>query len=416
MGIRIDSYKDKTVAVMGLGRSGLSTVRALIAGGATVRAWDDNEASRAKAAELGAEIAPLDSQDALAGSTALVLSPGIPHTHPTPHPVAVAAKANGLPIIGDIELLGLSAANANYVGITGTNGKSTTTTLIGHILENAGRSCQVGGNLGIPALDLEPLAGDGSYVMEMSSYQLELTHTLTFHIGLLLNISNDHLDRHGGMDGYVAAKMRLFDHQGAEDVAIVAVDDDRCAGIADALTHGARRVIPVSARHVVPGGVYLQDGHIVDDLDGEAKQVLKLAIATTLPGVHNAQNAVAAYAACRVMNLDADVIVDGICSYPGLPHRQQAGWRPSTFPIPVPAPVRLLSALPVAPPGPDGWGSARRAPDEAGTAAAAAMALRWARGPERKLSERQARRRRFGADRLPQQTRTRPPPRRGPPA
>ena len=323
MTIIVDIFSGKQVAVMGLGRSGLASVHALVDGGAKVFAWDDNEDSRNKATALGAEIKDLSDAATLKLMEALILSPGIPHTHPAPHPVAQAAKLADIPIIGDIELLYKSAPKANYIGITGTNGKSTTTALIGHILKDAGRNVEIGGNLGFPVLDLAPLSSDGTYVLEMSSYQLELLDTQKFNIALLLNITNDHLERHGGVEGYIAAKMNIFARQSANDVAIIAVDDDRTAGIAEALTHSAARVVPVSATCEVPGGIYIKDGHIIDDLEGKQIDVFQMSFATTLPGIHNAQNAVAAYAACRLSGLDSKEIIDAISDFPGLAHRQQ---------------------------------------------------------------------------------------------
>ena len=195
-------YKGKTVAVLGLGKSGLSAMRALKDAGATVLAWDDNAVDKEELTDL--EKADWSSIDTL------VMSPGIPHTFPKPHPVAELARAHDCPIICDVELLIQSQPNAEYIAITGTNGKSTTTSLIAHVLEVAGIDVEVGGNLGIPVLDLEPLAEDGVYVLEMSSYQLERTPSLSADVAVWLNISPDHLGRHGGMEGYLAAKKNIF--------------------------------------------------------------------------------------------------------------------------------------------------------------------------------------------------------------
>ncbi|WP_259780661.1 UDP-N-acetylmuramoyl-L-alanine--D-glutamate ligase [Aestuariispira ectoiniformans] len=322
MAVIAHPYKDKTIAVMGLGKAGLSAVRALCDAGAAVRAWDDNDKRRDEAATLGAQIIELTNSSAFDGCCALVLSPGIPHTHPEPHPAAAAAKAAGVPIIGEVALLAETQPDARYIGITGTNGKSTTTALTGHILEHARKKVGIGGNLGTPSLDLDALGEDGTYVLEMSSYQLELS-PIHFHGAVLLNISPDHLARHGGMDGYVAAKMRIFDGQTADDFAVVAIDDDRCAGLAEALTHGDRRVVPVSSQSEVPGGVYVKGTDLIDDLDGEAKAVLDLSMVTTLPGLHNWQNVAAAYATVRLLGISEKVTCDAISDYPGLPHRQQ---------------------------------------------------------------------------------------------
>ena len=323
MTITLNIYNNQSIAVMGLGRSGLSTIAALIDGGAKVFAWDDNENSRDIAAKLGANICNLSNHDIIKTMRLLILSPGIAHLHPAPHPVAKAAKDAGVKIIGDIELLYQQIPNANYIGITGTNGKSTTTALIGHILKDAGYITEIGGNLGFPVLDLTPLDHGGSYILEMSSYQLELLATQKFNIALLLNITNDHLERHGGIDGYIAAKMNIFARQNKDDTAIIAIDDDRTAGICQALSNRSARVIAISTKHVINGGIYIKDNHIIDDLDGKSADVFNMSFATTLPGLHNAQNAIAAYAACRVMGLEAKEIIDAISDFKGLSHRQQ---------------------------------------------------------------------------------------------
>lgn len=321
--IDLSTYRGQTIAVMGLGASGLVAARALQRGGAIVRAWDDQESSRAAAADDGIPLSDLSS-DAWDDVDALVLSPGIPHTYPTPHPVAARAKDHGCAIIGDIELLAKAQPDARYVGITGTNGKSTTTALIGHILQQAGRTIDIGGNLGMPALDLAPMGKDGLYVLEMSSYQLELTSPIPFDIAVLLNVTADHLDRHGGMKGYVAAKRRIFDGQQARHAAVVGIDDEKCRSIADALREDAtRRVIPISGDHRVSGGVYAIDRFLYDDLDGQNVPVLSLDEAPAMPGTHNAQNASAAYAVARILDIDPSLIAEAIRSYPGLAHRQQ---------------------------------------------------------------------------------------------
>jgi UDP-N-acetylmuramoylalanine--D-glutamate ligase len=219
--IDLSLFADKPVAVMGLARSGLAAARALAAGGAEVRAWDDGEAGREAAAEAGIPLVDLADAGNWESVETLVLSPGIPHTHPAPHVSATTARNLGAEIIGDIELLARACPEARYVAITGTNGKSTTTALLGHILGKAGCTVEVGGNIGRPAIEFEPLGEDGIYVLELSSYQLELVSSLACDVALLINIAPDHLDRHGGMDGYVAAKRRIFDGQPRGATAIV---------------------------------------------------------------------------------------------------------------------------------------------------------------------------------------------------
>jgi len=322
--IDLTAYQGKTIAVLGLGRSGLSAARTLNRCGAEVWAWDDDESARSRAVGEGLEPVDLAGRD-LSAVDALILSPGIPHTHPAPHPVVDALKGAGVPVIGDIGLLVGACPEAVYVGVTGTNGKSTTTALIGHVLETAGRRVGVGGNLGTPALELDTLANDGTYVLEMSSYQLEITPSLACDVAILLNISADHLDRHGGMDGYVAAKKRIFENQRRDQVAVIGIDDPVSAGIhADLAASGGRRVVAVSGHQKAPGGVYVEDGHLIDDLAGDAVRRTEIADIISLPGAHNAQNTAAAFAVAMALGVEPAEAVRGIRSYPGLAHRQEA--------------------------------------------------------------------------------------------
>ncbi|OFX14751.1 MAG: UDP-N-acetylmuramoylalanine--D-glutamate ligase [Alphaproteobacteria bacterium RIFOXYD12_FULL_60_8] len=304
-------YAGRTVAVMGLGRSGQSAVRALRSAGARVLPWDDMEAARAKL-----ETVNLNDCD-FAEIDTLMWSPGIPHTLPTSHPVAERARAAGTRVVCDVEMLAEAQPQARFVGITGTNGKSTTTALIGHILKKAGLPVDVGGNLGIPALDLEPMGAEGTYVLEMSSYQLELLEEAEFDIALLLNVSPDHLGRHGGMQGYIDAKTRIFR---GSSVAIVGMDDEYSRSVYGMLS--ARKdvkVVPISAEGVAAQGVYALDGILYDD----GFRVLDLTRVRALPGRHNWQNAAAAYAAAKACGVDSKAITSAIESFPGLPHRQE---------------------------------------------------------------------------------------------
>ncbi len=320
--IEVYPFSGYPVAVMGLGKSGLATAEALRAAGATVWAWDDSEAKRAEAKAKGFEPVDLMACD-WSELTSLVLSPGIPHTHPHPHPVAALARKHKVEIIGDIELLARCERLASFVGVTGTNGKSTTTALIGHILKKAGKRAAVGGNIGMPVLALDPI-GDGIYVLEMSSYQLELTVSLTFDVAVLINISPDHLDRHGGMNGYIAAKKLIFHRQTSPRTAVVGVDDPNALALHDELVRiGDQNVIAISAARRLDRGVYVEDGVLYDAVQGEAKKIGDLRPIPTLPGQHNWQNAAAAYAACRALGIDSAVIVEAMASYPGLPHRQE---------------------------------------------------------------------------------------------
>jgi UDP-N-acetylmuramoylalanine--D-glutamate ligase len=317
--IDLAALKGSSFVVLGLARSGLATVRALMAAGIDCVAWDDNEPQRKAAAALGARLVEPAAID-WARITALVISPGIPSTFPEPHPVAAAARAAGKAIICDVELLARAQTAAKFVAITGTNGKSTTTALIGHILQTAGARCAVGGNIGRGALDLEPLGAGGLYVLELSSYQLELLQTFRAHVAVWLNITPDHIDRHGDMAGYVAAKEHIFDRQQAGDCAVIGIDDDFSRTV-----HGKidKRLgvatVPVALERPVAGGVSFRAGMLID-ADGFS---VDFSDVPTLPGDHNAQNAACAWAACRWLGIAREKIVEGLRSYPGLPHRQE---------------------------------------------------------------------------------------------
>ncbi|MBP5857730.1 UDP-N-acetylmuramoyl-L-alanine--D-glutamate ligase [Marivibrio halodurans] len=327
MTIPVDIFRGQRTQILGMARSGLAAARALREGAAEVLCWDDSEAGRAAAEGAGFPLADPTRPGGFQDVAALIPAPGIPLTHPAPHPAIAKAKAEGVPVLGDVELLLRQKAGTPAIGITGTNGKSTTTALIGHMLTVAGHRAEVGGNLGTAALALAPLeSGEGAYVLEMSSYQLDLIDRGAFDIGVFLNVTPDHLDRHGGLDGYIAAKRRMFRNDKPGGVAIVAVDDAHTRRLAaDLVAAGTRRLIPVSAERPCPGGVHIDGAKatLIDDIDGAARAVLPLADCPALPGRHNWQNAVAAYAACRMMGLDAAQAAAGLKSFPGLAHRQE---------------------------------------------------------------------------------------------
>lgn len=313
-------FSGQRFAVVGLGRAGLPSARRLVEWGAEVLCWDDGATARAAASEAGLKVGdpalvpgfPFD---------ALLLSPGIPHILPRVHPAAAAARTAGVPVLCDSELLFRAVrawpSKARFVGITGTNGKSTTTALVHHLLKRAGRDAEVGGNLGPAALGLRLLGDDGIYVLEMSSYMLERLATLRFDIGVVLNLSPDHLDRHGDMGGYAAAKLHVFDRQEAGDLAVIGMDDASGARFA---AGRAGRVVPVSGHAPQPGGVWAE-GRILRD---DAGIIADLDTARALPGSHNAQNAAAAAAVALDLGLMRAEIAAGIADFPGLPHRQEA--------------------------------------------------------------------------------------------
>jgi len=321
--IEVFPFAGYPVAVFGLGSSGLVAAQALQKADAEVMAWDDNAEARERAEEEGIPLVDLYKCD-WSDMTTLVVSPGVPLNHPEPHPIVELARQARCEVIGDIELLARTQRWCNYIGITGTNGKSTTTALIGHIMQTAGREAEVGGNLGIPALSLEPLGPEGTYVLEMSSYQLELTVSVTFDVGILLNLSADHIDRHGDMNGYMAAKRSIFNRQTKPRAAVVGVDDDFCRTIVDQLKEADEQVvIPVSGHERVHGGVYAIDGILYDDMEGTETPVCNLKQNPSLPGEHNWQNAAAAYAACKTAGVAPHAIMACLQSYPGLVHRQE---------------------------------------------------------------------------------------------
>lgn len=324
----LSAFHGRSLAVLGLGVSGLSAATALQDAGARVLPWDDQEKSRERAKAQG--LTPADLMDAdFAEIDALVLSPGIPHGHPHSHPMIERARDAGCEILCDLELLTRVERDARYIGITGTNGKSTTTALIGHVLAELGIASAIGGNIGAPGLSLPALGASGVYVLELSSYQLELLPEAVCDIAILLNITPDHLDRHGGMDGYIAAKTRIFKDQTQDHTAIIGIDDKPTRRIfGDLRDTSAATVVPLSVHEACAGGVYTADGWVIDDRDNNASRVLELARLDTLPGLHNAQNIIAAYASCAIVTnataqKDRDAIVAAIRSFPGLVHRQE---------------------------------------------------------------------------------------------
>ncbi|MDI7863784.1 UDP-N-acetylmuramoyl-L-alanine--D-glutamate ligase [Rhizobiaceae bacterium n13] len=321
--IPVTSFKGRKVALFGLGGSGLATVRALLAGGAEVLAWDDNPDSVAKAAAEGIATADLRSLD-WKGLAAFVLSPGVPLTHPKPHWTVDLAHAAGVEVIGDVELFvrerRAHAPDCPFIAITGTNGKSTTTALIAHILKSSGRDTQLGGNIGTAVLTLDPPKAARFYVVECSSYQIDLAPTLDPSAGVLLNLTPDHLDRHGTMQHYADIKERLV---AGSKTAIVGVDDSFCTLIADRIQRAGVKVVRISKRNVLADGLYAEDSRIVEAQGGKSAPFVDLDGIQTLRGSHNAQNAAAAIGACLAVGMSPDEIRAGLKSFPGLKHRMQ---------------------------------------------------------------------------------------------
>ena len=327
--VPVRGFEGKTVAVFGLARTGLAAARALIAGGAEVAVWDERAQGLASAQAEGLEIVDLSVAE-WSRFDALMLSPGVPLTHPEPHWTVRMARQAGVEILGDIELfartVNLAPAHKRprIVAITGTNGKSTTTALVGHLCAQAGRDTRVGGNIGVGVLDLPDMHGGAVYVLELSSYQLDLTSSLKPDVAILLNISPDHLDRHGGMEGYVAAKRRILMNQDQGDIAVIGVDDPWGQRLCTEVTASNRRtIVPVSASKAIGRGVYALQGMLYDATGDRAVQVADLNRARSLPGRHNWQNAAAAYAAVRGLGAPVSEIAEGLLSFPGLAHRME---------------------------------------------------------------------------------------------
>jgi UDP-N-acetylmuramoylalanine--D-glutamate ligase len=313
------------VAVVGAGLSGLATARALALGGARVVVWDDKEKRRVEAEAAGLAVSDLSLAD-FSRFAALVLAPGIPLTHPEPHWSVRRARGAGIEVIGDIELFFRERAKqgspSNVVVITGTNGKSTTTALTTHLLSSAGRHVELGGNIGAAVLDLAPFARDLTYVLELSSFQIDLAPSLQPDTAALLNITPDHLDRHGTLENYAAIKARVFSHLGPDGTAVIGVDDEPCRAIARTL-HGPFAVKRIAVGHAVENGVWAADGMLVEMEGGKEVARADLAGIGSLRGAHNWQNAAAAYALARSQGVDASAIQQGLKSFAGLAHRME---------------------------------------------------------------------------------------------
>jgi len=315
--------------VFGLGRSGLTAARSLLAGGAEVIVWDDGADTRFRATAEGFTVEDFGVTD-WSTVAALVLSPGVPLTHPQPHWTVNLAKAAGVEVIGDIELFARTVNAApphrrpKVVAITGTNGKSTTTALLGWICRQAGKDTRVGGNIGAGVLGLDDMHGGAVYVLELSSYQLDLTHSLKADVSVLLNVSPDHLERHGDMDRYVAAKKRVFLNQGKGDYAVIGADDPISQRVCtEVIAANGRTVWPISAGRALGRGVYALSGVLYDATRERVAEVADLNTAKALPGKHNGQNAAAAYAAALALGIAGEDAAAALQNFPGLAHRME---------------------------------------------------------------------------------------------
>ncbi len=319
----VTCFAGRRVALFGLGGSGLATAHALVRGGCSVVCWDDGEKGRAKAADEGLVVKDL-STAAWEDFDALILSPGVPLTHPAPHWTVERAKAAGIEVIGDVELFcrerNAIAPGAPFVAITGTNGKSTTTALIAHLMREAGRDVQLGGNIGTAILALAPPAADRVHVIECSSFQIDLAPSLAPTVGVLVNITPDHLDRHGTMENYAAIKERLV---AAADRAVIGVDDDHCRAIAERRAGTGGPLLRISVETDLPTGMVREGSALVWTCDGSRREAADLAGIGSLRGVHNAQNAAMAIAAASALGIEEATIRKGLASFPGLAHRME---------------------------------------------------------------------------------------------
>jgi UDP-N-acetylmuramoylalanine--D-glutamate ligase len=324
--IPVTTFAGKRVAIFGLGKSGLIAAGALIKGGADVVVFDDNEKSLAEAQAAGLAAQDLHELD-WSTIAALVLAPGVPLTHPTPHWSVQLARKADVEVIGDIELFCRervkSGVGCPLVAITGTNGKSTTTALIAHLIDSAGRDVQMGGNIGVPVLGLEPFALGRVYVLEISSYQIDLAPSLKPTIGILLNVSEDHLDRHGSMENYAAIKALLPASVEAGGTAVIGVDDRYTRAAAARIARAGKNVVRISVLAPLRDGYYAEGSRILRSNGGKAHAAAQLAGIASLRGAHNAQNAACAVAACVAIGLDLPTIQKGLATFPGLAHRMQ---------------------------------------------------------------------------------------------
>ena len=318
------TFRNKKVAVFGLARSGTATIEALRRGGAEVFAWDDSAPAVETARGAGLPISNLHQLD-FKGLDALVLSPGVPLTHPEPHWTVLKARHAGIEVIGDTEIFAreASAAGARIVAITGTNGKSTTTALIGHVLAKAGLDVEVGGNIGKAVFLLRQPVKGRVYVLELSSFQIDLMPGLAPEVGILTNVTPDHLDRHGTMENYAAVKARMFARQSKGATALCGVDDEWCAGVADQVARTGADLRRVSVLRDLTDGLSAEDGILRDRRKGRLEAEIDLRAMPALKGRHNWQNACMAYGAAHALGVSTEAIAAAMMSFPGLAHRMQ---------------------------------------------------------------------------------------------
>jgi UDP-N-acetylmuramoylalanine--D-glutamate ligase len=328
--IPVRSYAGKRVGVLGLGRSGVAAAKALKAGGATPICWDDNEVNRLPVIEFDLE--DIGRPREAATLDALIVSPGIPHLYPEPHKAIQLARENGIPVDNDVGLFFRAMTEMDpedfddlepmpqVICVTGSNGKSTTTALIHHILKASGKPTQMGGNIGVGVLDLEIPTDGEVIVLELSSYQTDLARSLAPDVAVFLNLSPDHLDRHGGMGGYYAAKKRLFEF-GSPDHAIIGIDEQEGRNLTGSVDDPVR--ISVTEKPKSDGRSVFMNKTFMTEWRGKQIAAVDLREMPTLKGAHNHQNACAAWAACRAVGLAPRQIEAALKTFPGLAHRME---------------------------------------------------------------------------------------------
>ncbi len=325
--ILIPDVKRKNIGVFGLGVSGIATCEALVASGARVYSFDENRQARDKTSQTEYRCEhpknwPWKEMDAV------VVSPGVPLTHPKPHAIVRKARMEKVPVIGDTELFARALnklderARPRIIGVTGSNGKSTTTALITHMLKQAGEDVYMGGNIGEAVLSLPAFESEAIYVLELSSFQLDLTETLRLNAAVFLNLSPDHIERHGSVDGYLKSKKRIFENQTKDDLAVIGVDDDYAQSVCtELMARDGAEVRPVSSGSALGRGVYALDGKMYCNLDGKALQAGDLNGARSLRGPHNHQNAAAAVAVCEKLGVSPALAIKAAHRFEGLAHR-----------------------------------------------------------------------------------------------
>ena len=324
--IPITTFAGKKVALFGLGASGMASASALLAGGADVVAFDDSADTMEKARAAGIPTADLRHID-WSRVAALILAPGVPLTHPAPHWTVGLARNAAVEVIGDIELFcrerRITAPHSPFIALTGTNGKSTTTALVAHLMASANYDVQLGGNIGTAILSLQPPAPGRVHVIECSSFQIDLAPSLDPSIGILLNVTEDHLDRHGTIADYAAIKERLVTGVQRDGTAIVGVDDSWCQAVADRIGRAGKRIERISVRRPLSDGLYVEGDQVMRAAGGTARAVVQIGGIGSLRGLHNAQNAAAATAAGLALGLSPETIQNGLVSFPGLAHRME---------------------------------------------------------------------------------------------